>query len=359
MIKNRIKIICVAAARPNFMKIAPLLEEFKKHQEFKPILVHTGQHYDYNMSGSFFKELNIQKPNYNLGIKAGLHGEQTGRTMIEFEKVCLKEKPQLVIVVGDVNATIACALVASKLHIKIAHIEAGLRSFNKNMPEEINRILTDHISNYLFCPTETAVKNLKKEGIIKNVYNVGDLMYDIFLKNIKIAEKKSKILKTLNLKPKEYYLATIHRAENTDSKNNMKEIFTALCEIKNIILPCHPRTEKYLKEYKLWDKVNENIKIIKPVGYFDMMWLLKNAKKMITDSGGLQKEAYFAKTPCLTLRDQTEWTETINNGWNKLIEIKKEIIIKNILAKIKTKTQMKYFGDGKAAKKITKILKTK
>ena len=184
-------------------------------------------------------------------------------------------------------------------------------------------------------------------------------MYDIFLKNIKIAEKKSKILKTLNLKPKEYYLATIHRAENTENKNNMKEIFTALCEIKNIVLPCHPRTEKYLKEYKLWDKVNENIKIIKPVGYFDMMWLLKNAKKMITDSGGLQKEAYFAKTPCLTLRDQTEWTETINNGWNKLIQIKKEIIIKNILAKIKTKTQMKYFGDGKAAKKITKILKTK
>ena len=356
MVKNKIKVICIAAARPNFMKIAPLLDEFKKHKEFKPILVHTGQHYDYNMSGSFFKELNIQRPNYNLGIKAGLHGEQTGKTMIEFEKVCLKEKPQLVIVVGDVNATIACALVASKLHIKLAHIEAGLRSFNKGMPEEINRILTDHISDYLFCPTENAVKCLKKEGITKNVYNVGDLMYDLFLKNIKIAEKKSKILKILKLKPKEYYLATIHRAENTNDKKKMKEIFDAFCEIKNIVLPCHPRTEKYLKEYKLWDKVNKNIRVIKPIGYFDMMWLLKNSKKTITDSGGLQKEAYFAKTPCLTLRDQTEWTETLDNGWNKLIKIKKERIIKDILSKISTKTQKKYFGNGKTAKKIIKNL---
>jgi len=355
MTNKKIKVICVAAARPNFMKIAPLLEEFKKHKKFKPILVHTGQHYDYNMSGSFFKELNIQKPNYNLGIKAGLHGEQTGKTMIEFEKVCLKEKPQLVIVVGDVNATIACALVASKLHIKLAHIEAGLRSFNKQMPEEINRILTDHISDYLFCPTETAVKHLKKEGITKNVYNVGDLMYDAFLKNIKIAEKKSKILEILKLKPKEYYLATIHRAENTNDRKKMKEIFNAFCEIKNIVIPCHPRAKKYLKEYKLWDKINKNIKIIKPIGYFDMMWLLKNARKTITDSGGLQKEAYFAKTPCLTLRDQTEWTETLNNRWNKLVRIEKKEIIKNILSKINTKNQKNYFGNGQSAKKIIKI----
>lgn len=355
--KNKIKIICVAAARPNFMKIAPLLKEFKKHKEFKSILVHTGQHYDYQMSGAFFKELNIQKPNYNLGVKAGLHGEQTGKTMIEFEKVCLKEKPQLVIVIGDVNATIACALVASKLHIKLAHIEAGLRSFNREMPEEINRILTDHISDYLFCPTETAViKCLKKEGIDKNVYNVGDLMYDAFLKNIKIAEKKSNILETLKLKPKEYYLATIHRAENTDNRKKLQIIFQAFCEIKNIVFPCHPRTEKYLKKYKLWDKVNKSIKIIKPVGYFDMMWLLKNAEKIITDSGGLQKEAYFAKTPCLTLRDQTEWTETLNNGWNKLVEIKKEDIIGNIRRMPCLKSQEKFFGNGNTAKKIIKSL---
>ncbi|MBL7053964.1 UDP-N-acetylglucosamine 2-epimerase (non-hydrolyzing) [Patescibacteria group bacterium] len=350
------KIICVAAARPNFMKIAPLMEEFKKHKQFNPILIHTGQHYDYNMSGSFFKELKISKPKYNLGIKAGLHGEQTGKTMIEFEKICLKEKPNLVIVVGDVNATVACALVATKLQIKVAHVEAGLRSFDKNMPEEINRILTDHISDYLFCPTKTAVIHLKKEGIFKNVYNVGDIMYDVFLKNIKMAERKSKILTILSLQPKKYYLATIHRAENTNDRNKMKEIFNAFCEIKNIVLPCHPRAEKYLREYKLLDKVNKKINIIKPIGYLDMIWLLKNAKKVITDSGGLQKEAYFTKTPCITLRDQTEWPETLNNEWNKLVKIEEKIILKNILSSQTPKIQKNYFGNGKTSKQIVKTL---
>ena len=362
MKKNKIKIICVAATRPNFMKIAPLLKEMKKYSQFKPILVHTGQHYDYAMSGSFFKELNIPKPDYNLGVKAGLHGEQTGKTIIEFEKICLKEKPHLVIVVGDVNSTLAGALVAAKLHISIAHIEAGERSFNREMPEEINRIVTDHISNLLFCSTETAVNNLKKEGIIKGVHNVGDIMYDTFLENIKIAEKKSKILKQLNLKTKYYYLTTIHRAENTNDKNKMEEIFNAFCEIKNIVFPCHPRTEKYLKKYRLWKKAKKNIKIIQPIGCLDMLILLKNAKKIITDSGGLQKEAYFSKTLCLTLRDETEWTETIKSGWNKLVKIKKEKIIKEVnkilLGKGKGRKQPKYW-DGKTAERVVKILISK
>ena len=250
MTNKKIKVICVAAARPNFMKIAPLLEEFKKHKKFKPILVHTGQHYDYNMSGSFFKELNIQKPNYNLGIKAGLHGEQTGKTMIEFEKVCLNEKPQLVIVVGDVNATIACALVATKLHIPVAHIESGLRSRDMKMPEEINRILTDHISNYLFVTCEDGKKNLINEGINKKkIFFVGDIMVDTLKKQLpKIKNKKykSKVLKQFDLVSKKYALLTLHRPSNVDNKKRLK----ALLETFNIIQKKIKLFIQYIREQK-------------------------------------------------------------------------------------------------------------
>ena len=251
MQKKKIRIICVAAARPNFMKIAPLLEEFKKHKEFKLILVHTGQHYDYNMSGSFFKELNIQKPDYNLGIKAGLHGEQTGKTMIKFEKVCLKEKPDLVIVAGDVNATIACALVSSKLHIKLAHIEAGLRSFDRQMPEEINRIATDHISDYLFTTCEDGKKNLLTEGVDKKkIFFVGNIMIDTLLKQQK-KSKKSTILKKLNIRPKQYALLTLHRPSNVDNKKTLKTLlqtFNVIQKEIKIIYPIHPRTQKRIKQ---------------------------------------------------------------------------------------------------------------
>ena len=354
MKKNKIKIIIVAAARPNFMKVAPLLKEIKKHKKIKPILVHTGQHYDYQMSGAFFKELNIPKPNYNLGVKAGLHGEQTGKTMIEFEKVCLKEKPDLVIVVGDVNATLACALVAAKLHVKVAHIEAGLRSRDMSMPEEINRILTDHISEYLFCPTETGVKNLKEEGIIKNVYNVGDLMYDAFLQNIKIAKKKSKILRTLNLKPRDYSILTLHRAGNVDNQKKIKIIIDAIQKSEEkIIFPIHPRTEKQLKKLKI---ENCKLKIVNPVGYLDMLYLEKNAKKILTDSGGVQKEAYWLKVPCITLRKETEWVETVKNGWNVLVGTNKEKIIRAVKNFNPKRKQQKHFGSGRSAKKIVKIL---
>jgi len=354
MKKNKIKIIIVAAARPNFMKIAPLLKEIKKQKNIKPILVHTGQHYDYQMSGAFFKELNIPKPNYNLGVKAGLHGEQTGKTMIEFEKVCLKEKPDLVIVVGDVNATLACALTAAKLHIKVAHIEAGLRSGDMSMPEEINRILTDHISEYLFCPTETGVKNLKEEGIIKNVYNVGDLMYDAFLQNIKIAKKKSKILRTLNLKPRDYSILTLHRAGNVDNQKKIKIIIDAIQKSEEkIIFPIHPRTEKQLKKLKI---ENCKLKIVNPVGYLDMLYLEKNAKKILTDSGGVQKEAYWLKVPCITLRKETEWVETVKNGWNVLVGTNKEKIIRAVKNFNPKRKQQKHFGSGRSAKKIVKIL---
>jgi len=365
MVKNKkIKVICVAAARPNFMKIAPLLEEFKKHKEFNPILVHTGQHYDYNMSGSFFKELNIPKPNYNLGIKAGKHGEQTGKTMIEFEKVCVKEKPQLVIVVGDVNATIACALVASKLHIKIAHIEAGLRSFDRNMPEEINRILTDHISDYLFTTCEDGEKNLLKEGINKNkIFFVGNIMIDTLLKQQKKA-KHSRILKKLNLKVKEYALLTLHRPSNVDNEKILKTLLQTFHVIQKkikIIYPIHPRTEKQIKKFDLekYVKQMKNFIITPPLGYLDMIHLLNNTKFLMTDSGGIQEESTVLKIPCLTLRENTERPITVDIGTNIIVKTNKNKIIKEVnkilLGKEKIGKQPKYW-DGKTSQKIIKIL---
>lgn len=354
--KKKIKILCVVGARPNFIKIAPLFEEFKKHKIIKPILVHTGQHYDYKMSQVFFQDLKIPKPDYNLNIGSGLHGEQTGKTMIEFEKVCLKENPDSVVVVGDVNSTIAGAIVAAKLHIPIAHIEAGLRSFDKTMPEEINRILTDHISDYLFCPTKTAVKNLKDEGIEKGVYNVGDLMYDVFL-NSKIKAGKSKILQKIGVSSKKYLLLTVHRPSNVDNAKKLKEIFKACDETgEKVIFPIHFRTKNNIKKFKIPIKKYKNILLVEPVGYIDMICLENNAKKIITDSGGVQKEAYWLKIPCITLRNQTEWVETVENGWNTLIDIKKEKIINAIKKFNPEKKQQKHFGNGDTAKKIIKII---
>jgi len=367
MVKNKIKIICVAAARPNFMKIAPLLDEFKKHKEFKPILVHTGQHYDYNMSGSFFKELNIQKPNYNLGIKAGLHGEQTGRTIIEFEKVCLKEKPQLVIVVGDVNATIACALVASKLHIKIAHIESGLRSFDRNMPEEINRILTDHISDYLFTTCEDGKKNLLREGIDKKkIFFVGNIMIDTLLKQQK-KSKKTGILNKLNIKPKEYSLLTLHRPSNVDDKKILKTLFETFNIIQKkikIIYPIHPRTQKRIKQFGLekYVKQMKNLIITPPLGYLDMICLLDNSKFLMTDSGGTQEESTVLKIPCLTLRKNTERPITVDIGTNIIVGTNKNKIIREtnkiLLGKGK-EGKTPSLWDGHVAQRIIKILGTK
>ncbi|MCH7759652.1 UDP-N-acetylglucosamine 2-epimerase (non-hydrolyzing) [Patescibacteria group bacterium] len=364
---KKIKVICVAAARPNFMKIAPLLKEFKKHKIFKPILVHTGQHYDYNMSGSFFKELNISKPNYNLGIKAGRHGEQTGKTMIEFEKVCLKEKPQLVIVVGDVNATLAGALIATKLHIPVAHIEAGLRSFDRNMPEEINRILTDHISDYLFVTCEDGKINLINEGINKErIFLVGNIMIDTLLKQIQ-KSKKSKILIKLNLKSKEYALVTLHRPTNVDKKKTLKTLlqtFNIIQKEIKIIYPIHPRTKKQIKKFGLekYLKQMENFITIPPLGYLDMICLLNNAKLLLTDSGSLQEESTALKIPCLTLRPNTERPVTVNIGTNIIVNANKNKIIKEINKILSGKEKggkTPPLWDGKAAQRIVKILSAK
>jgi UDP-N-acetylglucosamine 2-epimerase len=359
------KLVTIVGARPQFVKAAAFSREFRKKNT--EILVHTGQHYDANMSDIFFEELNIPKPDYNLGIGSGSHGMQTGRMLEEIEKVLITEKPDGVLVYGDTNSTLAGALAASKLLIPVFHVEAGVRSYNWTMPEEQNRVLTDRISTLRLCPTETAINNLKKEGIETGVYNVGDIMYDAVLNNLKTSEEQYKDGKWLeelkkenenmiNLNAKDYYLATIHRPINTDNENNLTTIFNSLMKLnKPVLMPLHPRTQKIMEKLNL---SHENIVIIKPVGYLMMLYLLKNAYMAITDSGGLQKEAYFLKTPCTTLRDETEWLETLEDGWNILCPIDEELILKHTNRNLDClkKNQTPHFGDGQTAKHIIERL---
>ncbi|MEX2007800.1 MAG: UDP-N-acetylglucosamine 2-epimerase (non-hydrolyzing), partial [Candidatus Levyibacteriota bacterium] len=324
-------IVSIIGARPQFVKAAPVSRKLR--EKFTEILVHTGQHYDTNMSDVFFKELGIPEPDYNLGVGSGPHGEQTGKMLIEIEKVLVKEKPNLVLVYGDTNSTIAGSLAAAKLHIKVAHVEAGLRSFNREMPEELNRVVTDHLSDLLFCPTGSAVENLKKEGIVEGVFNTGDVMYDAVLSNSKIltSGRREEVLKTYQLKPKTYLYATVHRPVNTDNPQNLKNIFEALAESgETVVLPIHPRTRKAISDQQLSVVNYPAIKLIDPVGYRENLILMENAKKVLTDSGGIQKEAYFLKVPCITMRDETEWVETVEDGWNILTGADKNKILKAV-----------------------------
>ncbi len=344
------KFLTVIGARPQFIKAAPVSRELRKnHQE---LYVHTGQHYDKNMSDIFFEELHIPRPDYNLNVGSSSHGKQTGEMLADIEEIILNEEPDYVLVYGDTNSTLAGALAASKLHIPVVHVEAGLRSFNKKMPEEINRIMTDHVSDVLFCPTQTAVDNLRDENITKNVHNTGDVMYDAVLFNSRLSEEQSSILAQHALKRKDYYLITVHRAENTDNERNIRGIIEAFSKIEGTkVWPMHPRTKKVLSNLGINLEEVPGLMVIDPVGYLDMLALLDNAKKVLTDSGGVQKEAYFLKVPCVTLREQTEWVETLRGDANILTGSDTSKIINAVYREI-TPQYGQHFGDGNASVKI-------
>lgn len=397
-----INIATIIGARPQFIKAATVSRAIiyhnltcKSDDLITEVIIHTGQHYDENMSKVFFDELQIPKPTYNLGIGSDSHGKQTGRMLSEIEMVLITEKPDLVLTYGDTNSTLAGALAAVKLGILTAHVEAGLRSYNRSMPEEINRLIADELSNLLFCPTTAAVKNLRKEGIGINeslpskinrdsqlVFQVGDVMYDSILFNKKLAEKQSHILKYLNIAERRYCLATVHRAENTDDKHQLASILSALIEIARsgvqVILPLHPRTRKKIQDFGLekefdFDSANSinsnnSLTILPPVGYLDMLQLEGSAQVILTDSGGMQKEAFLLEVPCITLRNETEWVETVEAGWNKVAGSDNEKI--NETFSIVNKWNMESspfgkqgndpndnpYGDGTAANKIVSII---
>ncbi|MFC1538112.1 UDP-N-acetyl glucosamine 2-epimerase [Candidatus Latescibacterota bacterium] len=376
------KIVNIVGARPQFIKYVPVLDAIERYanQTGSPvddILIHTGQHYDYNMSKIFFDGFGIKEPDYHLEVGSGDHGKQTGEILRKTEEVLLKEKPDVVVLYGDTNTTLGGALAASKLHILVAHVESGLRSFNKYMPEEINRIVTDQVSTFLFCPCKNAVKQLEKEGFSggfengdlvsekkltdrnawgkyhKNnplVVNVGDVMYDVLLKALQVAEKESDIFNAMDLSGREYGVLTLHRAENTNNPETFNKIVSFVNDIaedKKIFFPMHPRTKKIYSELSV--DFSDNIHIIEPLSYFDLIVLLKNSSLLLTDSGGMQKEAYWLKVPCITLREETEWIETLESGWNILF------------GKYSGTHNVKdagglLYGDGHAAEKIIAIL---
>jgi UDP-N-acetylglucosamine 2-epimerase (non-hydrolysing) len=346
---NEMKIISLIGARPQFVKEAIIHEQINK-TEIEEIIVHSGQHYDVNMSDIFFQTLNIKKPDYNMNIGSGSHGEMTGKIMIEFEKIVQKENPDMVLVYGDTNTTLAGAIVASKLKIPVAHIEAGIRQEPKDMPEEINRVLTDKISNLMFCASETSVENLKKENQIKGVHFTGDVMYDLYkkLENKFLYEKYEE----LDLEKDNYILMTMHRDFNVDKKEKLEKISKQIEKISKetqIIFPIHPRTKKRIKEFGL-EKHYEKVKTIEPLDYLNLMGLVKNSKKVVTDSGGLQKEAYFAKKEAIVIMPDTGWRELTDIGWNKLANEE------NLYEKTVKETKIKYpediYGKGNAGELI-------
>ncbi len=351
------KVVTIVGARPQFVKAAPVSVELRKKHDER--ILHTGQHYDENMSKIFFDDLKIPRPDINLDVGSDSHARQTAEIMIGVEEYLQQEKPDLVLVYGDTNSTLAAAVSASKMNIKLAHVEAGLRSFNRKMPEEINRIVADRLSNLLFCPTETAVKNLKNEGMIEGVFNIGDVMFDAALKFAPIAERKSAVLEKESLSPGDYLLLTLHRPENTDYFQNMKNIVSALIDSdKQIVFPVHPRTIKYLKQYELYDRLIQtaNIKLLEPVSFIDMIVLEKNARKILTDSGGVQKEAYFYKVPCITLREETEWVETVEDGWNVIVAANYDKILDAIGNFSPSSPQKGHYGEGKASVELCRLI---
>jgi UDP-GlcNAc3NAcA epimerase len=354
------KIVTVVGARPQFIKAAAISRVLLTCRErgVSEVLVHTGQHYDDKMSEVFFRELGIGAPAHNLGIAGGTHGAMTGRMIESIEQVLLSERPDWLLIYGDTNSTLAAAIAASKLHVPIAHVEAGLRSFNMKMPEEVNRIVADRLSSLLLCPTDTAVANLDNEGLRAGVHLVGDVMYDVAL-HFAAAARQSDILKQLGLTPKQYVLATCHRAENTDTAENLAGVISGLARVaasKRVILPLHPRTQGKIREFGLSDAL-DGITVIEPVSYLNMVALEKNAEVIVTDSGGVQKEAFFYDVPCVTTRGETEWVETVAAGWNVLVGTDAERIVSEVLSpNRRARANVRPYGSGDAAQRIVDLV---
>lgn len=358
-----IKIVTIIGARPQFIKAAAVSRVIRNEfpESVTEVLVHTGQHFDENMSKVFFDELDIPEPKYNLEISGGQHGAMTGRMLESVEKVLLDEKPDWVLIYGDTNSTLAGALAAAKLHIPVAHVEAGLRSFNMRMPEEVNRIVSDRIATLLFCPTETAVRNLEAEGVTKGVSNVGDVMFDVALHYKEQARQQSRVLEQTGLKEKAFVLATCHRAENTDDSQRLAQIVDALGTVAKrlpVVFPIHPRTRKLIAEQGLAEELGE-VRITDPIPFLDMVALEQAASLILTDSGGVQKEAYFYGVPCVTMRDETEWVETVELGWNVLVGASTARIVSAVeraLAAARASDSASPYGSGDSARRIVKTL---
>lgn len=356
------KIVTILGARPQFIKASVVSHAIKQTDSMHEVVVHTGQHFDANMSDVFFSELGMSKPEYFLDIHGGTHGAMTGRMLVDVEQVLITEKPDVVLVYGDTNSTLAGALAAAKLHIPVAHVEAGLRSFNMSMPEEINRILTDRISHWLFTPTSAALENLKREGYsTERIFNVGDVMYDVALFYGSRALPDNGLMAVLGLASKSYVLATVHRAENTDHPERLIAIVDALEATSHkipVVWPLHPRTRAILNKMGRLDQLSQKVNLIEPIGYLAMVQLEKYAALIVTDSGGVQKEAFFYQVPCITLRDETEWVELVNAGWNTLVPpLDGNNVQVNISSCIEKKgSDIKPYGLGDSANLIAKIL---
>jgi UDP-GlcNAc3NAcA epimerase len=348
-------VVSIVGARPQFIKAAPISRVLRlQHQE---LLIHTGQHYDETMSALFFQELGLPEPDHNLGVGSGSHGQQTGLMTIRIEEVLSDVRPDWVMLYGDTNSTLAGALAAAKLQMPIAHVEAGLRSFNRKMPEEINRVLTDHVSDLLLCPSETAVANLAKEGITRGTRLVGDVMADALYQAVENEKVKTEMLQGLNLRERSYLLATLHRAENTDDPGRLSGILSAFgMAEETVVFPLHPRTRKVLESGTSTPKLPSNVRIIEPVGYLEMVQLTKAARIVLTDSGGLQKECYWLSVPCITLRDETEWVETVQAGWNMLTGASCENILEAIHSFKPPEEHPTLYGDGFAALRIVRAM---
>ncbi len=348
------RVASIVGARPQFIKAAAVSKALRRrHRE---ILIHTGQHYDAALSDAHFRSLRIPRPDVNLGVGSGSHGAQTARMLSRLERTLAEVRPEVVLVYGDTNSTLAGALASAKLQLPLAHVEAGLRSFNRTMPEESNRVVADHLSTLLFAPTETAVTNLAHEGITKGVHNVGDVMYDVALATERQARTRA-IRRRLGLSPQGYLLATIHRPATTDDRHELGRILEAFSlAVEPVVLPVHPRTRKMIRQFRLDSKVGSNVRLLDPLDYLDFRALLIDARLVLTDSGGVQKEAYWAGVPCVTLRSETEWVETVADGWNRLVGTDVERILKAIRASRPPGARGAAFGDGHAAEKIVAIL---